>query len=117
MTWQPLTDPAQLETLRQESHENPVLILKHSTRCSISSTVLNRLERQWKDSEVGTLRPYYLDLIANRAVSNAVAEQFGVQHESPQVLIIQNGNCVYDASHLGISFGNVREWVEGLEKA
>lgn len=115
MTWQSLTDPAQIDALRQESHTHPVLILKHSTRCSISSTVLSRLERQWKSDEVGTLQPYYLDLIAHRAVSNAVAEQFGIRHESPQVLIIQNGECVYDASHLAISFASIREWVNGFE--
>jgi bacillithiol system protein YtxJ len=109
MTWQPLTELSQLDALRQESYDHPVLILKHSTRCSISSTVFNRLERQWNAADVGTLKPYFLDLIAYRAVSNAVAEQFGVRHESPQVLFIQNGECVYDASHLGISFANLKE--------
>jgi bacillithiol system protein YtxJ len=111
MTWHPLTDPSQLDILREESHQHPVLILKHSTRCSISSTALNRLERQWKAAEVGTLKPYFLDLIAHRAVSNAVAESFGVPHESPQVLLIQQGECVYDASHLAISFAELRERV------
>lgn len=111
MTWHPLTDLSQLETLRAESFQQPILIYKHSTSCSISSTALNRLERAWNAQEVGHLKAYQLDLIRYRAVSNAVAAEFGVRHESPQVLILRDGVCVYDASHLGISYPAVKAQV------
>ena len=102
MNWNTLTDPAQLDVIIQDSETQPVLIFKHSTTCSISATAKNRLERQWSatDEEIKT---YYLDLLANRAISNQIAERFGVRHESPQVLLIRNGACVYNSSHLGIS--------------
>lgn len=111
MTWHPLTDVSQLEILRAESFQQPVLIYKHSTSCSISSTALNRLERAWNAHEMADLKAYRLDLIRYRAVSNAVAAEFGVRHESPQVLILRDGACVYDASHLGISYPAVKAQV------
>jgi bacillithiol system protein YtxJ len=109
MNWNPISELAQLEDIQKESHQHPVLIFKHSTRCSISATALGRLERQWQQTEVGDLKPYYLDLIAYRPISNHVAEQFGVWHESPQVLLIRNGASVYNASHYDISFESIKE--------
>lgn len=108
MNWNPLSDIAQLDEIKKESHHYPVLIFKHSTRCSISATALGRLERTWQQAEVGDLKPYYLDLIAYRSVSNQIAEQFGVWHESPQVLLIRNGESVYDASHYDIAFDSLK---------
>lgn len=102
MNWNKLTTDTQLDTIKAESASQPVLIFKHSTTCSISAMALSRMERNWSD-EAG-IKPYILDLLANRPLSRAIAETFGVDHQSPQVLLIQNGECVYDNSHMGISF-------------
>jgi len=104
MNWNKLSDIAQLDELVKASNDKPVLIFKHSTRCSISSTALDRLERSWKSEEVEGLEPYYLDLIQFRNISGAVAEKFDVEHQSPQVLIIKEGKAVYDASHYDIRY-------------
>ena len=104
MNWITLNDEKQLETIKEQSKEQPVVIFKHSTRCSISAMALNRLERA---SQPEGVLFYFLDLIANRAVSNKVAEIFGVHHESPQVLVIRNGECIYDDSHSGISMDDI----------
>lgn len=109
MNWNKLTSESQLETIKAESTQQPVLIFKHSTRCSISAMALSRMERSWDDA--AGIKPYYLDLIANRSVSNQVASEFGIDHESPQILLIQNGECVYDASHMGISFSALKQAV------
>lgn len=114
MNWNKLNDSAQLEEIKKESHNYPVLILKHSTRCSISSATLGRLERSWTQEEVGDLKPYFLDLIAYRPISNQIAEDFGVWHESPQALIIRNGESVYDTSHFDISFDAIKAQVAAL---
>ena len=99
MNWIQLNTLEQLESIKEKSQATPQLIFKHSTRCSISTMALNRFER-------ATTKPaidfYFLDLIANRQISNAVAEQFKVHHESPQILLIKNGECIYDESHNGI---------------
>ena len=97
-----LTDEAGLSTLIAESHAAPVLIFKHSTRCSISSMALNRMEKANP-----ALSFHLVDVIADRSISNRIAEVFSVYHESPQLLLIHQGECVYDASHLEIQPGEI----------
>jgi bacillithiol system protein YtxJ len=97
MEWISLTSESQWKDLLKE--EGPVVIFKHSTRCSISSMVKNRLDRSWEHSTP----VYLLDLIALRSISNLIAEDLRVQHESPQLLVIKDGKCIYDASHTMIS--------------
>ena len=102
INWNHLNSIEQLESIKEESKNQPILIYKHSTRCGISSMALDRLERSWS-KELESIKTYYLDLISFREISNAVAEAFSVYHESPQVILIKNGEAVYDASHMGIS--------------
>ena len=109
MNWNKLTEAGQIEEIKTLSKEKPVLIFKHSTSCSISSMSMDRLTRKWQTSDNEKVEPYYLDLIANRDLSNQVAREFGVPHESPQVLLIKSGNAVYDNSHFGISYA----WLYG----
>lgn len=99
MNWTELTDEAQLNTIIKESKTQPVVIYKHSTRCHISAMAMNRLEREQAPDNV---KFYYLDVIAQRPISNRVAEIFHVPHESPQLLLIKNGECTYEESHNGI---------------
>lgn len=100
MNWIPLTTEDQLILIKEKSFSVPQVIFKHSTRCSTSSMVLNRLERA---EAPATIDFYYLDLLAHRNISNKIAEDFQVYHESPQVLLIRNGECVYDESHMAIT--------------
>jgi bacillithiol system protein YtxJ len=66
---------------------------------------------------MATIKPYFLDLISYRSISNAVADSFGIRHESPQLLIIYKGECVYHASHMGISYPGLKMQVESLMKS
>lgn len=106
MEWIPLTDAAQLSQLISKSGTRPQVIFKHSTRCSISAVAMQRLKRGLSPGEFDF---YYLDLIAYRALSNQVADNFDVTHESPQILVIRDGVCVYDESHMGISADDIIE--------
>lgn len=99
MNWKTLTSEEQLSEVNAVSAQQPVAIFKHSTRCSISSMAKARLERS---VEPEGLTFYYLDLISYRPVSNKIAEIYQVPHESPQVLVIRNGECIYSESHGGI---------------
>jgi bacillithiol system protein YtxJ len=108
MNWNKLTSEAQIDQLIQESAEKPVLIFKHSTRCSISSMSLDRLLRNWKEEDSAQITPYYLDLISYRSLSNLVAERFGIPHESPQVLLLKDGKVTYHESHYGISYAEIK---------
>jgi bacillithiol system protein YtxJ len=99
MNWILLTDEHQLAEIKKHSTYTPQVIFKHSTRCSISSMAKNRIERSRAPEDI----PFYiLDLIKFRSISNKIAQEFHVHHESPQVLIIVNGECVYHESHSGI---------------
>lgn len=106
MNWIPLSSNEELEQLILLSQQKPLVIFKHSTRCSISTVAKNRLE---KSSVPHDIPFYYLDLIAFRKVSNSIAEQFGIIHESPQILLIKNGKCVYDESHMGIDMDDIKK--------
>ncbi|WP_029037471.1 bacillithiol system redox-active protein YtxJ [Salinimicrobium xinjiangense] len=109
--WHALTESRQLEEIEKESNDKLIGIFKHSTRCGISRMVLNSFEKEYdleKDKEV---KLYFLDLIANRNISNEVAERFGVRHESPQLILLKDGKVVHHASHHSIHMQDVKERV------
>lgn len=111
MNWKSLTSTQDVLDLAERSKEIPCLIFKHSTRCPISSIAKMRLEGDW-DFKTDDIEVYFLDLISYRTVSQFIATHFAVHHESPQVLIIKDGMCIYDNSHLDI---NVAELHEGVQ--
>lgn len=108
MEWSQLTDEAQLEHICKLSKQRPVLIYKHSTRCSLSMMVKEQLEEEW-DLTTETVPVYYLDIIANKPLSNQVADFFQVPHQSPQVLLIQQGECAFHTSHLAIKADKIKQ--------
>ncbi|MEO6893952.1 MAG: bacillithiol system redox-active protein YtxJ [Ginsengibacter sp.] len=106
MNWIPLEDEKQLDEIIASSNTIPQVIFKHSTRCGTSKMVKNRLDRNEAPSGINF---YLLDLFKYRKISNKVASEFAVQHQSPQVLIINNGKCTYDESHSAIVFDDIEE--------
>jgi bacillithiol system protein YtxJ len=106
MNWIELKSEEELNTVKEKSKERPQVIFKHSTRCSISTMAKSRLERGETPNGIDFI---YLDLIANRNISALIADDFKVQHESPQILIIKNGVCIYDESHNGINMEEIEE--------
>jgi bacillithiol system protein YtxJ len=106
--WKNLESISMLDDAIANSSQKPVVLFKHSTRCSISTMALNRL-KNIPPNTINTIDAYYLDLIAHRDVSNAIAEKLDVYHESPQVLILKNGVCTFDASHTDITVSEILE--------
>jgi bacillithiol system protein YtxJ len=109
MEWIHLTDEEQLNNIIVKSQEKAQIIFKHSNRCSISSVALQRLQ---KANPPGEIDFYFLDLIRYRPLSNKIAEVFKVRHESPQVLMIKDGECVFNESHLGIDMHDIVDRVK-----
>lgn len=107
INWIELRAENDLENLQQESMKGPVLIFKHSHRCHISRASLDRLERHWRPEEMDGLKTYFLDLLNYREISDRIARIFGVEHESPQVLLIRDGKSIFDQSHFGISYDDI----------
>jgi bacillithiol system protein YtxJ len=109
MNWILLTSEAQLQEITAKSFVKPQVIFKYSSRCAVSSLVKARLERNYQPVEIDF---YFLDLFAHRShrsISNEIAAVFNVSHESPQLLLIKKGECVYEESHSGI---NMQETIE-----
>lgn len=112
MIWEELNDISQLDILKEKSKTNAIGIFKHSTRCSISSAALDRLERNWhKAAQIENFKVYYLDLIKHRDISNGIVLSFGIEHESPQFILIKNGEVVYHESHFSINLDEILEQV------
>ena len=104
MNWILLEDEKQLDKIIADSNTIPQIIFKHSTRCGTSKMVKYRLD---KNEAPAGINFYLLDLFKHRNISNKVASDFGIMHQSPQVLVINNGKCVYDESHSGILFDEI----------
>ena len=108
MNWKEFTTEEALQEIKNRSTEKPQVIFKHSTKCSISSMAKSRLERATAPDGIEF---NYLDLIAHRNVSSKIAEEFNIEHASPQVLIIKDGACIYDESHNAINMDEIVEAV------
>lgn len=107
--WRMLTNADDLNQVVSESAGKPVLIFKHSTRCSISRMVLKQFENQFDLQD--KITPYFLDLLNHRDVSNEIATKFDVYHQSPQLIVIQDGKSIHDASHDSIGAESLKKFV------
>ena len=108
--WHVLGRMEQLDALVEESKNKPVAIFKHSTRCGISRGVLKMFERNYSLNDE-QFKLYFLDLLQNREISNEIATRFGVQHESPQLLVIKDGKVVHHHSHHAIDAAHLSQFV------
>lgn len=107
--WRKVTDLGQLNEMTELSFEKPVLIFKHSTRCSISRMALRQFENDFESND--QILPYYLDLLNHRDISNEIASKFSVVHQSPQLLIISKEKCIYNASHSDIDAEVIKNYL------
>ncbi len=99
--WNRLTDINQLNELDKESYHQPIAIFKHSKRCGTSSMALRQFEKQL-NTDNNNHKIYFLDLLSFRELSNEIAIRFQVFHQSPQLIIIKNGNTIHHSSHYQI---------------
>ncbi|RKS02785.1 bacillithiol system redox-active protein YtxJ [Flavobacterium sp. 102] len=109
VNWRPLIDMGQLNEIINESTEKPVIIFKHSTRCGISRMTLKQFENEYDLNDL--VMPYFLDLLQNRDISNEIAKRFGIEHQSPQLILIKNGEPIYNASHGDIYADDLKRYI------
>ncbi len=108
--WHVLGRMEQLDEIVKESNSKPVAIFKHSTRCGVSRGVLKSFEKNYTLSD-DQIKLYFLDLLANRDISNEIAARFKVHHESPQMIVIKKGEVVYHNSHHSIEASDLEKFV------
>jgi len=109
INWIPLTSLEQIKQIKIQSKNEPIAIFKHSTRCGISSMVIKRFVSSF-DEELKDFKVYYLDLLSYREISNEVGYEFQVLHQSPQLLVIKNGEAIAHASHYDIAQIDLRKF-------
>lgn len=110
INWNNLESLDELQDAFELSKEKTIAIFKHSTRCGISRMVLNNFEKEF-DLENGDVKMYFLDLIQFRGISNEIAARTSIWHESPQLLIIKNGEAVHHSSHSSISANTLKDFI------
>lgn len=91
----------------EESKNNPVLLFKHSNRCSVSFFAKKMFEQNW-NSEI-PVKLYLIDVVVERPISNKIEELLKVVHESPQVLLLKDGKCIYHSSHNSIDAKTIED--------
>ncbi len=102
LTMRELKSMEKMQEMIRESFLEPQTVFKHSTRCALSSVVLSRMQ-SFKEID----KVYIVDVIGQRELSNNISVTFNIEHQSPQLLIIHKGKCVYNNSHMGISASDV----------
>jgi bacillithiol system protein YtxJ len=105
--WLPLQEEAQLQQIKMDSFEKPVVIFKHSTSCGISNMAKFQLESGW-DLGSKDLDFYYLDLWKFRPISNEIVDYFDIAHQSPQMILIKDGAVVHATSHHGVHLSGLK---------
>ncbi|WP_417428916.1 bacillithiol system redox-active protein YtxJ [Halpernia sp.] len=111
--WQDIESVDEYREAKNKSFEKPVLFFKHSTTCFISKAVKKNLEKQIDQSEdKNKVDLYYLDLLHFRPISNLMANDLNVVHQSPQAILIKNGEVKYNASHENIDFQDIIKTLE-----
>jgi bacillithiol system protein YtxJ len=107
--WNELTSIDQLQVIYEHSKSKAIVVFKHSTRCIVSKMSLKEFESTFEKNDA--LELYFLDLLNHRDISNELASVFNVRHESPQMLVIKNGVCIYNASHHQIEASDLKKFI------
>lgn len=110
MKWNELRSESDWQKAMERSCERPVVVFKHSTRCSVSAMAKRSVESSWEFGEEQA-EAYFLDLLAHREVSSRIASDTGIRHESPQLILLMNKSAVYSASHNYIDTGELRPYL------
>lgn len=109
MNWIQIESEVLIKEIKEESVEKRVLIFKYSPRSAISILMRGLFEREWLEGEM-EMKVYFLDIMEHPSIANKIETEFNVPNSSPQVLIIENGKCVYSASNGGVDVKTIRRF-------
>ena len=112
--WVSITTMKELDVVFQKANQTPVVFFKHSPRCSISNMALFRLDKKELFKTITLV--YYIDVILNRDISNAITERTNIFHESPQAIILFKEEVVYAESHTNIRLDQIVSEIKSLKK-
>lgn len=101
--WREITELNEWEALWENSGEKPVVVFKHSTTCPVSANALKEFESYLEDQPNSEPEYVLVKVIESRPVSNQIAVDTGVKHESPQILWIKNKEQQWNTSHWSVT--------------
>ncbi len=99
----------QFDEIDEISQTKPVVLFKHSIRCSISRMALKQFDAEFNYPEE-KIEWYLLDLLNHRDLSNEIASRYNVVHQSPQIVVIRNGKAVFNESHDSIAAEDLKQF-------
>ncbi|MEX2379484.1 MAG: bacillithiol system redox-active protein YtxJ [Vicingaceae bacterium] len=111
MNWTSLESHEELADALNDSKSGLAVFFKHSTTCPVSAAAKRRLELEWEKFN-GDQSVYYLDLLAKRSISNEIEAATNVVHQSPQLIVVRDGDVIYHASHLSISAEKAAKYIQ-----
>ncbi|OZM56074.1 thioredoxin family protein [Lottiidibacillus patelloidae] len=96
-----------IEDFNEIKDKDVFFIFKHSTTCPISGSAFE----EWNNFNDDFPHAKYYSLFVQEAreLSNYIAESYNVKHESPQVLLVKNGEVVWHTSHWKITYSNLQD--------
>ncbi|MBD2846217.1 bacillithiol system redox-active protein YtxJ [Paenibacillus sp. IB182496] len=109
MTLQTLETTEQWDAALAASSERPLLVFKHSTRCSVSAGAHDELTTFLSDVKSPAFDAVLVNVVEDRPVSNRIEEQLEVKHASPQALLVEAGNVTWHTSHWHITYAALEE--------
>ena len=104
----PITETTDLDQLLERSNNTPVILFKHSSTCPISSAAYQQMSQVAADVSLVVVQ-------RARDVSKEIESRTGIRHESPQTIVLRNGQAVWTASHYDITAGAVEQAVRDHE--
>lgn len=108
-TWKELTDLEEWSNILEESSDKPVLVFKHSTTCPVSAKAYHAFEAYLNDGPNENVNYVLVKVQKSRPVSNQIASDLGIKHESPQTILVRNKEAVWNTDHSKITVASLRE--------
>ena len=109
MEWKAIKNDSTFYELLELSDKEKVLILKFSPDCMVSFIMKMILQREWNQAMMN-IKTYLVDVIDHKDISDKISAEFGVEHQSPQVLIVKNGKCIHVKSHGHITIKDLAQF-------
>lgn len=91
-----LDTAADVEQAFAASHDAPVVLFKHDPYCPISAAAHRELQQMQGEVPL-------VDVAHANNLAQDIARRTGVRHESPQVIVIRDGQARWSASHWDIT--------------
>jgi bacillithiol system protein YtxJ len=109
MEWKTINNESTFYEIQELSDKERVLIFKYSPACTVSHVMKTLLQREW-NAPVMNMKTYLVDVNIHRDISEKITQEYGIEHHSPQVLIIKNDKCIHTKSYGHIQFSDIKQF-------